>query len=542
MASPKSLYPFRRHVPNSQTPNALFEHYYECASDDETVLQVWCYTDKLSYRVGETVQFYVSTTAKKYELLIAREGQRLEPVAHYNNLPGLFYKAPADCSVNGCNWPVGFELTIPGDWRSGAYIITARVLSQEGKAFDQHHIIFVRSEKPAPLLLIAATSTWLAYNDWGGSNHYQGITGPDKNQYSPIVSTQRPFSKGFVVLPKGAPRIPIRERLAAGAIPRYPHMEWSYAQGYSKKYASAGWASYERHFVRWAEAEGFDLDIASQHDLHFGQVDLSHYKAAIMVGHDEYWSWEMRDQVDQYVRLGGQVARFGGNFLWQIRFENDGQTQVCYKYRFEKDPYLHDVEKQHLTTTCWEAEPVNRPGSSTVGLNGTRGFYAGWGVAVPRGSGGFTVYRPEHWLFKDTDLYYGDVFGTEAKIFGYEVDGLDYYVQDGLPFPEKAEEAKNIDILAMGLATLAEDDHGLEGAELFMGEEDLNFVARALGVNDKAGKEKLKRAAGMIVTYHNGKGLVVSAGTCEWVAGLIHQDFFTQQITRNVLTRFLFER
>lgn len=35
---------------------------------------------------------------------------------------------------------------------------------------------------------------------------------------------------------------------------RYPYMEWAYAYGYSKKYASAGWASYERRFARWAES------------------------------------------------------------------------------------------------------------------------------------------------------------------------------------------------------------------------------------------------------------------------------------------------
>jgi hypothetical protein len=49
---------------------------------------------------------------------------------------------------------------------------------------------------------------------------------------------------------------------------RYPYMEWAYAYGYSKKYASAGWASYERHFARWAEAAGYDLDFATLHDLH----------------------------------------------------------------------------------------------------------------------------------------------------------------------------------------------------------------------------------------------------------------------------------
>jgi hypothetical protein len=108
-----------------------------------------------------------------------------------------------------------------------------------------------------------------------------------------------------------------------------------------------------------------------------------------------------------------------------------------------------------------------------------------------------------------------------------------------LPYPEKAEEAKNIEILAMGLATLAEENHKHYGGELFMGDEDLEFVARALKVSDPYGKAKLKRGAGMIVHYKKGKGQGVNAGSCEWVAGLIHKDFYTEQITRNILSTFL---
>jgi len=39
-----------------------------------------------------------------------------------------------------------------------------------------------------------------------------------------------------------------------------------------------------------------------------------------------------------------------------------------------------------------------------------------------------------------------------------------------------------------------------------------------------------------VVSY--GKGEVFNAGTACWVHGLLREDFFTQQITRNVLDRF----
>ncbi|MFX8624534.1 N,N-dimethylformamidase beta subunit family domain-containing protein, partial [Acinetobacter baumannii] len=77
----------------------------------------------------------------------------------------------------------------------------------DGATYD--HLFIVRptaGPKPGRILQIAATGSWTSYNPWGGSNHYQGITGPNRNQYATTVSTQRPFCRGFVRLPDDAPR------------------------------------------------------------------------------------------------------------------------------------------------------------------------------------------------------------------------------------------------------------------------------------------------------------------------------------------------
>jgi hypothetical protein len=42
----------------------------------------------------------------------------------------------------------------------------------------------------------------------------------------------------------------------------------------------------------------------------------------------------------------------------------------------------------------------------------------------------------------------------------------------------------------------------------------------------------------MVASFEKGKGEVFCAGTCEWVAGLIRRDDFTELITKNVLDRF----
>jgi hypothetical protein len=43
----------------------------------------------------------------------------------------------------------------------------------------------------------------------------------------------------------------------------------------------------------------------------------------------------------------------------------------------------------------------------------------------------------------------------------------------------------------------------------------------------------------MVCSRVGGHGEVFCAGSCEWLAGLAHGDFTTEQVTRNVLSRFL---
>ena len=515
--------------------------YYETAG---TAPEVWCYTDQLSYAPGDTIRFHVSTSAKQFDLRLARDGGANSPAFHRRGLVGHHYDTPADCSVIGCGWPDGFEFSIPPDWPSGAYRVTCRIETDQGDEKEHDHLCIVRPAVASGsdrLLLVAATGTWTAYNDWGGSNHYEGITGPESDQYSPILSLKRPWARGFVSLPDGAPRVALAAPPEPGAPISYPHMTWACRNGYSKKYASSGWASYERHFVRWAEAEGYSVDVASQHDLHFRPWILKDYRCVVFVGHDEYWTWQMRDAVDDYVERGGRVARFAGNFMWQTRLEEEGSRQVCYKYRARAEDPLYGTENSHLTTTSWEAPEVGRPGTRTFGLNALRGIYTGWGGCNAHGPAGFTLYRPDHWAFEGTGLGYGDLLGARGRAFGYEVDGLDYVVRDGLAYASGLDDVpEDLEILALGLATSVERGSGPNGEPPFIGLDDARFVAETLyGEATPENVARTERGVGMVVSFRKGRGQVFHAGSCEWVNGLIHNDPTVTRVTKNVLDRFL---
>ncbi len=531
---------------NTNFEAVVLENYAERPfhTPPETI-RIWCYCDRLSYAPGERLRLSVCGNASRFAVEIIRDGAKPLTVFTKQDVPAQWHDTPDDCSVTGCGWPASLDIAVDANWPSGAYIIRCRA-EDARRGSDMHeHIFIVRPPENASrqgrILLVAATATWTAYNDWGGSNHYQGYCGPKGDRFSPVLSIERPLAKGFVSLPADAPRAVLMDAPPRMSEPRYPHMEWAFANGYSKKYMSSGWASFERHFAVWAEREGYALDIISQTDLHYRPELLEGYPVIALIGHDEYWSWEMRDAVDSYVERGGRVARFAGNFMWQIRLENEGRRQICYKYIARaEDPFM-TTGPRHLVTESWEAPEIGRPGAASFGLNATHGLYASWSGCSPRGAKGFPVYRPEHWAFENTGLYYGDVLGAESRIFGYEVDGLPYEIRGGLPYPAHPSEAPDgLEILALGLSSTIEEGPMIQPGRSFLGTEDGEYVASVLkGRVDAQTLEATKRGCGMIVNFRRGKGEVFHAGTCDWIMGLTRNDEMVMQVTRNVLNRFL---
>jgi hypothetical protein len=524
---------------------AVLGHYYEYPGMDGERGEIWCYSNRFSYFPGDEVTLFISSTSTVCDIDIVRDGGVETLAVRFSDIPTRWQATPDQCSVEGCGWQPTHRFVIPDEWSSGAYRLTLTAARADGSVFSSHHLFILC---PAPgnrsgrLLQVAATGTWTAYNTWGGSNHYQGITGASRGEFATHVSTQRPWCRGFVVLPDDAPRVPLEIETPPATIPRYPHMEWAYATGHSKKYASSGWASYDGHFFRWAERSGYEIDLISQHELHFNPGITEGYDCIVCVGHDEYWTWEMRDAIDSFVERGGHAARFAGNFMWQTRIEDEGRTQVCYKYRARaEDPAYRDGGDVTRATNSWEVPEIGRPGAMTFGLNATRGLYAGWGGCAPRGVRGFPVYRPEHWAFTGTGIYYGDLLGGASHVFGYEVDGLDYVIRNGLPEPGGEDiYPDGLEILALGMTSLVEESADISAENRFLGDEDGRFSAEVLyGSASDENLEKVKRGCGMIVNFPKGDGEVFHVGSTEWIAGLIRKDAMVERVTRNILDRFL---
>lgn len=501
------------------------------------ILAVEGYPDKLSYLPGEEVAFHCSARTKTYSVEITRVGVGREIVWRRAGIVGIEHATPADAYANGCGWPVAFSFPIPAAWRSGYYEVTLRGDGVQGPEAIGHAFFVVRSANPGrdtSILLVLSTNTYNAYNRWGGHCLYTGAT---------QVSFARPLERGYVFRPDAA-----YDGRAASVEPE-PDPTHRRVQAYleANKYPlwiiSAGWPSWERRFVRWAESNGYRIDYAINADLEFHPELLADYQLMVSMGHDEYWSWGMRDTVDKFVDSGGNVAFFAGNCcFWQVRYEDAGRTMVCYKATaHEKDPVM-GTDRQQLMSGIWSDPIIGRPENLTTGLSFCRGGYVRIGQGVPRSSGAYTVYRPDHWAFAGTDLRYGDLLGLGSFVVAYEVDGCEFTLQNGLPVPTHSDSTpENFTILGASPAHLLSitDEICEAPPPLWASIDppgDLEFTAMRLFGN--AAPENVAKVAhghAVMGCFTRG-GTVFNVGSTDWAYGLDH-DSLIQQVTRNVLDR-----
>ncbi|MSU58338.1 MAG: hypothetical protein EXS35_09180 [Pedosphaera sp.] len=449
------------------------------AGDASQPLFLEGYTGQVSYAPGDEVTFHVSTSAPKFTLEITRLGLKPELVwTTKSPVPGAEHAIPESASSLGCNWPVALSVKIPAEWRSGYYQVALRASDSGGKFVHRGsrrvesscHFI-VRPAAPgrdAKILLQLTTNTYNAYNNWGGTSlyAYNGRGNVQGNR----VSFARPPESQF--------------------------------------------ANWELPFVQWAERNGYVLDYAANADLEFRPELLPHYRLVLSVGHDEYWSAPMRDNLEKFIGDGGNVAFFSGNTCcWQVRSEEGGRALTCWKENFHKDP-VYPTGDHRLLTSLWSHHLVKRPENQLTGVGFLwGGFHLSHGQFMD-GSGAFTVHRPEHWIFEGTGLKRGDTFGGQDTIVGYECDGCELTWRDGLPFPTFRDGTpESFNVLCTAPARWHPGD--CEWYEKW---------------------ERGRTGAACLGLYTRG-GTVFTAGTTDWSHGLRGGDPVVERITKNVLDR-----
>jgi len=483
------------------------------------MIAAYCWPQSAS--AGEHVDLMISASAPTVTVAVTRVGAEELPVIELAHLAVGLQPIPDDVAVDGCAWPVATTIEVDAEWPSGFYLV--RVIADDGETSEAFFVVRRPPAGPyADALLVLTTSTWAAYNDWGGPSFYTG---------GHISSLQRPLPRGFLDKPD-----PARFRVARfGELPR-AEVEEHFAH-YSYWSAAAGWSNWERLFVAWAEREGLHLDYATSLDLAREPDLLAPYRLYLSVGHDEYWSASMRDSVENWVQDGGAAVFLSGNTaFWQVRFDDAGTQVVGYKNDFALDPVV-GTKAEPSVSTMWSDPLCGRPESEMTGVTFTRGGYAHC-FNAPTGTGGYTVWRPDHWPFEGLRLRAGDVLGADLVVVGYECDGCELQLVDGLPVAAgTAGTPKDFEVLATAPAHLWATEEGPPGLpDTYTGE--LNWVAERIGGADTPeNRERFAHGYAVMGTFRLGRGEVLTVGCTDWAYGL--GDHAVSKVTRNIVSRYV---
>ncbi|MEG4321915.1 MULTISPECIES: N,N-dimethylformamidase beta subunit family domain-containing protein [unclassified Microcoleus] len=402
------------------------------------------YASLTSVNLGGAIKLFVNTKEPNYTIEIFRAGWYGGLGGRRMNDPivrkGIRQHPAKEDEASGlieCDWKDPYILQIPdrpSDWTSGIYLakLTASI---SGK---QSYIIFVvrDDDRKSDILFQSSVTTFQAYNNWGYKSLYRWNS-QAKQAYK--VSFNRPYAM--------SPNRKAAYGVGAG--------EFLTNFQPKRRTSSAGW---EYNMVRWLEKEGYDVTYATNIDTHFNSRLLLSHKAFLSVGHDEYWSRDMRENIEAARDEGVSIGFFGSNICyWQIRLEPSringevNRTVVAYKEMADLDP-LGESQQQlsavdsiveiadggelnygirkaepariattyknkspalySLVTTRWRDRSVGSPEDALIGVM-YETFQVNYDIAIDKNA-------PD-WLLEKTQLKQGDKL---PGLLGYEVDRM----------------------------------------------------------------------------------------------------------------------
>jgi len=401
------------------------------------------YASLTSVNVGGEIKLFVNTKEPNYTIEIFRTGWYDGLGGRRMNDPiirkGTRQPPPIEDERSGlieCNWKDPYILRIPDrtdDWISGIYLAKLTA-SRTGK---QSYIIFVvrDDDRQSDILFQSSVTTYQAYNNWGYKSLYRWNS-QAKQAYK--VSFNRPYAM--------SPNRKAAYGIGAG--------EFLTNFQPKRRTSSAGW---EYNMVRWLEKEGYDVTYATNIDTHFNSRLLLSHKAFLSVGHDEYWSRDMRENIEAARNEGVSIGFFGSNICyWQIRLEPSritdevNRTVVAYKEMADLDPLgglklelgtvnspveiaaggqlNYGIDKSEgaeivttnhkspalysLVTTRWRDRTLGSPEDALIGVM-YETFQVNSDIVIDENAPG--------WLLEKTGLKKGDKL---PGLLGYEVDRM----------------------------------------------------------------------------------------------------------------------
>lgn len=262
-----------------------------------------------SVNVGETIEFSVHGDSEVITIYRIGHygGDGWREVDEIANTPTSQPEATTISNSNGavtCSaWSVTAEWEVPFSACSGMYVAVVRNAALN----DASWIPFVvrEDDRAADIVICLSTSTW------GAAYNYYGGTAAPLNGKS--LYGQGGGADVFTIGLRGHAMSLDRPVVSRAAIVNH-------------------WDNLESALIDWVEESGYRVKYIASTDLARGLDGWGTSQIYISAGHDEYWSQEMRDNIQTFRDAGGHVLFMTGNeIFWRVRWADDYRTMWCYK-------------------------------------------------------------------------------------------------------------------------------------------------------------------------------------------------------------------
>lgn len=387
--------------------------------------------EEVEYRIHASEDVRVSLWRYGYE----KERDRLIGWHHPESgpWPGVQQTPNGDYTQTGVDWTdVGPDHvpspTIRAPERSGLYFFHLR--GKESDNFFAFPLIVAPETPAASIAVLASANTWNAYNDFGGRSNYVNAVGLpsrpvanarqkldanqddrwryDSDEYDPL-SFDRPYPANYVDEDTS-----ITDPVEGSEESHISPAEW--------------------RFLGWLERHKYSYDLYADYQLHTGQLNLNAYDVLVIQTHPEYWSEKMYRRVKQWIENGGTLMSLGGNGInCAVEFLDESRFRVL-NAASDSDPAVRNPDEPRPVD--WGTDKYESRFHKTIesegNLLGSVTTHAGLMTAAP-----YEVQDDSHWIFEQTDLEDGDLFGTKSLqeripggASGHETDKLSRFAPD----------------------------------------------------------------------------------------------------------------
>ncbi|MES2176515.1 MAG: N,N-dimethylformamidase beta subunit family domain-containing protein [Gemmatimonadota bacterium] len=317
---------------NRQPGNA---DYYSTRWASPKDLMMWA--SPYAPHLGDTVDVHIHATKGPVSVTVYRigwyGGAGARIITKLDAIPAGPQPACTTTEPVVCPWSITARIPVAASWLSGLYLLRV----EDKTTSIAYYPFMVSDPSPAPFIAVIPQFTWQAYNDFNERSLYTYTAGVRGHK----VSFERPYTT------------------SAGA---------SFVLAHSH--------SHELSVAQWMERMGYNVHYVS--DLDLATTQLRPTRALLFVGHDEYWTNQMRASVEAARDRGTHLMFFSANNGYRAIHLGPGTARAGHlisSYNSDVDPEANGTD----VSAIFREPPLNRPENALYGVQFSRtALFAQW--------------------------------------------------------------------------------------------------------------------------------------------------------------------